>query len=78
MTFYEKGKGGVHQKVIFGDRYMPINPVYCILCNITIWAYVRCQDQDQDRSLYLTLRGTMPQIKNKRLVKEGNSQDYHS
>ena len=40
---------------------------------------VCCQDQDQERSLYLTLWGTMPQIKNKRLVKkQGNSQDYHS
>ena len=34
-----------------------------------------CEDQDQDRRLFLTLWGTMLLIKNKRLVEEGNSWD---
>ena len=31
--------------------------------------------KDQDRSLYLTLRGTMPHLKTMRLVEKGDSRD---
>ena len=41
-----------------------------ILYNTTHWG--------QDRSLYLTLRGTMPQIKTRRLVRKGDIRDMHS